>query len=97
MAIFDQAHPKIIETTFKFPKFIPTCKKLVYSICSFLRYSQFYGLETKLAAPILDHVQQRNFQSIFNFREFVSKDKKKAVSPIICSRDRLDLKILQSH
>ena len=41
MPIFDHVHPKFIEATFSFPKFVPACKKSVYSICSFLRYSQF--------------------------------------------------------
>ena len=27
MAIFDHAHTKIIELTFSFPEFAPTCKK----------------------------------------------------------------------
>ena len=26
MAIFDHAHPKIIESTFSFPEFVPACK-----------------------------------------------------------------------
>ena len=48
MAIFDHARPKIIESTSSFPEFVPACKKLVYSICSFLKYSQFYSLMTRL-------------------------------------------------
>ena len=38
---FEYTHPKIIESTFSFPEFIPKSKKSVYSICSFLRYRQF--------------------------------------------------------
>ena len=30
MAIFDQAHPKINDSTFSFPEFVPACKKSVY-------------------------------------------------------------------
>ena len=41
MPISDQAHPKIIEITFCFPQFAPSCKESVHSINSFLRYSQF--------------------------------------------------------
>ena len=41
MPIFDQAQPKIIETTFSFPEFAPSRKKLVHSSNSFLRYSKF--------------------------------------------------------
>ena len=40
-AYFDHALPKISKITFSFPEFAPACKKLVYSIYSFLRYSQF--------------------------------------------------------
>ena len=35
------AHPKIIEATISFPKFVAPCKKSIYSNCSFLRYIQF--------------------------------------------------------
>ena len=35
------AYPKIIETTFSFPEFVASCKKSIYSNCSFLRYIQF--------------------------------------------------------
>ena len=37
MPVFDQAHPKIIEKTFSFPGFSPTCRKSVHSINSFLK------------------------------------------------------------
>ena len=37
----DHAHPKFIQLTVSFPEFAPACKKLVHSIYSFLRYSQF--------------------------------------------------------
>ena len=52
MPIFDQANPKIIETTFCFPEFAKPCKKSVHSIYSFLRYSQFLSPVTRLAMPI---------------------------------------------
>ena len=34
---FDPIHPKIIKTTFSFPEFAPTCKRLIHSIYSFLQ------------------------------------------------------------
>ena len=37
----DLAYPKITEAIFSFLEFVASCKKSVYSICSFLRYSQF--------------------------------------------------------
>ena len=40
-AFFDHAHAKIIEITFSFLEFAPTCKKSVHSICSFSKYHQF--------------------------------------------------------
>ena len=61
MAIFDDAQIKIIESTFNFPEFVPAWKKSVYSICSFLRYSQFWIPVTRLATPIFHHAQQKNF------------------------------------
>ena len=41
MPNFDNIHQKIIEITFSFLEFTPARKKLVNSINSFLRYSQF--------------------------------------------------------
>lgn len=52
---FDYAHSKMIESTFRIPEFVPVCKKLVYSICSSLRYSQFLSSMTRLATLIFDH------------------------------------------
>ena len=66
MPIFDYAHPKTIERTFRFPEFAPAYKKLVHSICSFLRYSQFQSLVTRLAALILDHTHPKCFWSTLN-------------------------------
>ena len=38
MAVLDHTYPKIIESTFSFPEFVPACKKSLYFICSFLKY-----------------------------------------------------------
>ena len=51
--IFDHAHPKKFWAAFN----VSTCKKLVYSISTFFRYSQFYIPITRLAMPIFDHAQ----------------------------------------
>ena len=64
MAVFDDVHPKIIESVFSFPEFVPTYEKSVYSICSFLRYTQFWNPATRLVTPIFDH-DLKNFQVTF--------------------------------
>ena len=61
MAIFDHAHPKIIESNFSFPEFVTACKKSTYSICSFLRYSQFWSPVARLATSIFDHARENIF------------------------------------
>ena len=71
IAIFDHAHPKIIESAFSFPEFVPACKKSIYSICSFLRHSQFYSCMTRLP-PSFDHSHPKIFWSTFSLCEFVS-------------------------
>ena len=38
MVIFGRTHPKIVELSFSFAEFLSAWKKLLYSICSFLRY-----------------------------------------------------------
>ena len=76
MPIFDQTHPKIIEITFCFPEFAPPCKKSVYSINSFLRYSQFSSPVIRLVTPISAQAHPNFFWSTFNLCEFVSICKK---------------------
>ena len=63
----NHAHPKIIKSTFSFPEFVPVWKKSVYSICSFLRYSQFQPPVTRLATPIFDHAHIKNFDQLLIF------------------------------
>ena len=48
-------HPIITESTLNFPEFVPASKKSVYSICSFLRYSQIKSPMTRLDTLIFDH------------------------------------------
>ena len=76
--IFDHTHPENFQATFNLYKFVPkpACKKIVNSMCSFFRYNQFQIPETRLATSIFEHAQPKNFQSAFNFHEFVSTCKK---------------------
>ena len=67
IAIFDHVHPKIIESTFSFPEFVLACSKSVYSICSFLKYSQFQSPVTRLVTPIFDHAPPRIFNQFLIF------------------------------
>ena len=46
--IFDHAHTKHFWSTFNFGKSVRTCKKSIYSICSFFRYCQFLSPVTRL-------------------------------------------------
>ena len=73
---FEHIHPKIIEITFSFPEFAPACKKLVHSINSFLRYSQFQSPVRRLTKPMSDHGHTKIFWSTFIVCEFVSTCKK---------------------
>ena len=62
MPISDHAHPKIIEIAFSFIEFAPACKKLVHSIYSILRYSQFYHDQTgPVTTPIFYHAHPNFF------------------------------------
>ena len=82
--IFDQVHPKISEITFNFPEFAPAFKKSVYSIDTFLRYSQFWSPVTRLATSISDDNQTpKNFWSTFNSCEFVSTCKKRLFNDFV--------------
>ena len=57
----------IIKATFSFPEFLASCKKSVYSLRSFLRYSQLYAPMTKLTITIFDDVHQQTFNQILSF------------------------------
>ena len=96
MAIFDQDHPKIFESTFSFPEFVKTsckkCKKSVYSICSFFRYSQFQSLVTRLATPIFDHAHFSNFRSPFNLHKLVPACKNQLI-PSVISWDKVNFRV----
>ena len=65
MAIFDYSHPKINESTFSFPEFLPACKKSVYLSIHLL--TQFLSPVTRLATTIFDHVYPTIFFISFPF------------------------------
>ena len=48
-----------------FCEIVPACKKSVSSVSSFLRYSQFYSPETRLAILIFGHAPPKIFLSTF--------------------------------
>ena len=52
--------PKIFNHLFNWCGFVPACEILVNSVSLFLRYSQFYNPQTRLATPIFDHEQPKN-------------------------------------
>ena len=134
---------KIFLTCFYFLKICINIKKISFSICSFLTYSQLspvtiwphpflamstsktfkhllicknfyqhpknqlipsvhssdtvnFRVHTWLTTPIFDHNQPKNFQSAFNFCEFVSTCKKWSCFIYWFWRKIADLKILQS-
>ena len=91
-------HWKIIESTFSFPEFVSPCKKFqVYSIRSFLRYSQFYSPVTRPATPIFDHAHQKHLWSAFNFRGSVSTCKKNQFTPSVHSSDTVNFRVPSPH
>ena len=53
MFIFDHAHPKTIERTFRFPEFPPACKKSVHSINSLFDTVNFRVLWPDWTHPFL--------------------------------------------
>ena len=76
---FEHANPLIIAKTFSFPKIVKTCKKLVYSINSYIQ-------------PIIQccdqscHTHSNIFQSAFDFHEFLSICKKSGFFIILLKR-----------
>ena len=59
-----------------------------------MRHSQFKSPVTKLVTLIFDHTHPNIFLSTLNF--WYQYAKKQVISSL-CSRDKLDLKILQSY
>ena len=91
MVIFDHAQPTLIKSTFNFCESVPASKKSLYSISSFLSYSQFKSPVTRLTTPIFDHAHPKNFQSPFNLWEFVPPMQK--IIPSLHSGDTVNLTV----
>ena len=85
---FDHANP-----TISYQLLAIAIKKSVYYINCFMRYSQFQSSVTRVTTPIFDQTQPNIFLSTLNF--LYQHAKKQAISSV-CSRDILDIKILQS-
>ena len=83
---FDYANP-----TISYQLLAITIKKLVYTIGSFMIYSQFKSPVTRMVIPIFDHTQHNIFLStLFRYQHA----KMQAISSLY-SRDIFDIKILQ--
>ena len=75
--IFNHAHPKITESTFSFPEFLPACKNSVYSIHSILRYP-FLTMSTQnifdqilIFVNLYQHAKTQLFNlSFFRYSQF---------------------------
>ena len=72
--IFDHAHPKSKEITFRLPEFAPTCKKRPVS---------------RLATPISDYAHPKLFGQILIYVNLHQHAKDHAIS-LICSGDMID-------
>lgn len=93
--IFDHTKQKINELTFSFPEFVTACKNLVHPINSFLRCNLFQSHVSRMATPILNYAQSKIFKSTFNLMNLYQHAKNQAISSF-CSRETVDLRILQS-
>ena len=97
MAIFDQTHSKIIESTFSFPEFVPACIKSVYSICSFWDKVNFRVLWPDWHIHFWSCLPKKKFWSAFNFSESVHQHAKNQlfhlfilqIQSILVSRDQI--------
>ena len=74
--MFDHHHLKIIKETFSFPEIVSTHQKSVYFVDCFLRYTQFWSPETRVALTIFDQAHPIIFESTFNLQESISTRKK---------------------
>ena len=80
--------PKNHWSNFSFPEFARACKQT--SLLHQLILDIQSILESK---PIFAHSQAKNFRSTFNFHKFVQHGKNQVILSI-CSKDKVDLKIL---
>ena len=81
-------HPIITESTLNFPEFVPASKKSVYSICSFLRYSQIKSPMTRLDTLIFDHDHDQLLIL------WICTNMQKSVIPSVISSDMVSFRVL---
>ena len=65
--LWAKSQAQIDEVTFRFPEFVSACKKIVYSIYSFLRCSQFPSTVTRVVTPIFPMPTQKFFSQLLIF------------------------------
>ena len=95
MPIFDKPTEKSLKQFLAFLNLFQNAKSLsVYSVNSFLRYSQFESYVTGVGMPIFDHAQPKKIQQALIFMNFVQYAKNQAISSI-CSGDMADIKMVQ--
>ena len=89
----DQTHPKIIDTAFSFPEFVPARKKLVYSIHPFIFDIQSI-LESgdQTGHTHFDHAHTKIFDQLLDFEESTSK--KNQFIPPVHSSDTVNFRVL---
>ena len=87
--IFDDAHPKIIEITFRCPEFAPVCKKSVCSICSFMIQSNLEFSDQTGHTHFLTLPTQKHFDQILIYVNLRQCAKTQAIS-LIYSGDMID-------
>ena len=81
MTIFDQAHPKITESTFSFPEFVPANNQFIPSV-HFWDKGQSESSLTSLATLIFDHTHQKIFGQLLILWICINMQK---ISYCICS------------
>ena len=83
MAIFDFAKPKITESTFTFPEFIPLYKKSVYFVWSFWDAVNFRVPWPDWPHPFLTMPTQKTFDQLLIFVNLYQHAKNQAISLFI--------------
>ena len=81
MTIFDQAHPKITESTFSFPEFVPANNQFIPSV-HFWDKGQSESSLTSLATLIFEHTHQKIFGQLLILWICINMQK---ISYCICS------------
>ena len=82
MAIFDQVHPKIFESTFSFPEFVPACKKSVAPSVHFWDTANFRVQRPDWPHSFLTIHNHEIFDQLLIFVNLYQHAKNEAVSSI---------------